>query len=207
MLHNKGNYTKMRVFYLLGILSLLGCSGRSVSEISLRTLSGEDSVIYISEGKRIAAVTFDTLSAVLGREIAGGGPLGAVSFCNLQALDLTAAYALDTLHIRRVSGSYRNPANAPDSLEREAIRNFTLAAVKGDPLAPYLRVEERFVHFFAPILLKPQCVLCHGGPNEIPEAVSLRIDSLYPNDLARNYAPGDFRGMWHVRFGEAAKTE
>jgi hypothetical protein len=190
----------MRTAIILTFFLLAACGNPSVKQEPQLFISEADSAFYSSEGKRIATATFDTLSSVLGRQIAAMGPIGAVSFCNLEALNLTAVYSSDSISIRRVSGSYRNPANAPDSLEREAIRKFTLAVANGESVAPYLTLSSRFVHFYAPILLKPQCVLCHGGPNDIPAEVALRIDSLYPGDLARNYAPDDFRGMWHIKF-------
>ena len=56
-------------------------------------------------------------------------------------------------------------------------------------------------HYYAPILLKANCLACHG---KVDEFISVKTDSiiksLYPDDKAVGYNEGDLRGIWSITF-------
>src|SRR5690606_17842879 len=107
---------KMFVLAWAGVAGILltaapGCSKRAESnDVVLH-----DSV-YIAQGDRIVAMTFDTLRKSLQGAIAQGNFEGAIAFCREQANPVTATYA-DSFKIRRTALRVRNPDNRPDSLE------------------------------------------------------------------------------------------
>ena len=55
------------------------------------------------------------------------------------------------------------------------------------------------IHYFAPIMVNNQCLLCHGevGTSMLPENYAL-IKALYPEDEAVGYKADDLLGVWSV---------
>jgi hypothetical protein len=43
------------------------------------------------------------------------------------------------------------------------------------------------------ILVKPKCLLCHG--DKVSPGVAAKLADKYPNDAARGYSEGEFRGV------------
>jgi hypothetical protein len=130
---------------------------------------------------------------------------GAISFCQEKAYPVTAAFA-DSVSLRRTALRHRNPANEPDSLEREVlalIQSKMDAALEPTPLVVRTTGE---AHYFKAIILQPMCVNCHGIPNkEIQPSTMSRINALYPQDQATGFKPGDLRGVWHIVFLERSE--
>ncbi|HLT80801.1 MAG TPA: DUF3365 domain-containing protein [Cyclobacteriaceae bacterium] len=191
---------KMFVLAWAGVAGILltaapGCSKRAESnDVVLH-----DSV-YIAQGDRIVAMTFDTLRKSLQGAIAQGNFEGAIAFCREQANPVTATYA-DSFKIRRTALRVRNPDNRPDSLELAvliAMGNEMQAARQ--PGVKVVRTSNE-IHFFKPILLQAMCLNCHGTPGQqIADRTLTRIAELYPADQAVNFKEGDLRGAWHITF-------
>ena len=133
------------------------------------------------------------------------GMANAVSYCNTNAIKLTDTYASDSVSINRTSLKYRNPANKPDTTEERILDFFASQLEKEiqnnllDPLVE--KKKDGSIHFYKPIILQETCAACHGTKTEVAQSgLCKRIDSLYPSDKAYGFNPGDFRGMWHVKF-------
>jgi hypothetical protein len=47
--------------------------------------------------------------------------------------------------------------------------------------------------------LAPQCVVCHGSPEQIAEPLREQLKALYPHDRAVGYKPGDLRGAVSIK--------
>lgn len=156
---------------------------------------------YIHTGDSVINATFDTLRNALTTAMRDKGAAGAVAFCNEKAYPITSTYASENIIIKRVAEKYRNPQNAPDSTDALQWRKFTSAKANGEALQPALMEENNIMHYYKPILLQPMCLACHGEKNKdiLPPVLST-IDSLYPNDLATGFTPGDLRGMWKISF-------
>ena len=96
----------------------------------------------------------------------------------------------------------RNSSNEPTERELEIINEFSNALQNKLDLKPVVEIDnQNSKHFYAPIIMKPNCLVCHGTINE---TVNIKTDSiiksLYPNDKAIGYAEGDLRGIWSITF-------
>jgi hypothetical protein len=52
--------------------------------------------------------------------------------------------------------------------------------------------------YYRALTVAPPCIQCHGATDEIDSAVQTILDERYPDDLATDYAVGDFRGLVRV---------
>ena len=131
-----------------------------------------------------------------------GGPAYAIEFCSERALAITAAVQdslAGGLKLKRTCTRIRNPANAPDSLERAALAYFQSELEAGRPLPPYhLQQTEGGWRYYKPIVVADFCTACHGPRESLDPAVRQVLAERYPNDQATGYSPGDFRGVIRV---------
>ena len=180
------------------LILFLSCKNSNV-------LTEESKAQYVKMGNTLAKQSFDTLRNSLQNAIAQEGLEHAVSYCNVNAMELTDTYSSDSVMIRRTSLKFRNPENKPDSIE-ERILNFFASqkeiGIVNDSLQPIVEKDKSgTVHFYRPIILQPICVNCHGNKAEVAQIDLWKtIDRLYPTDLAYAYKPGDLRGIWHIKF-------
>ncbi|MFZ4768753.1 MAG: Tll0287-like domain-containing protein [Ferruginibacter sp.] len=155
---------------------------------------------YIQQGDRIAQLTFDTLRNTLLKSIAQNGYIGAMKFCNVQALSISSIYAKNNIKVNRVSDKNRNPQNSLSDIDEAVWKKFITSTNKTS-LQSQLVVEEKEIHYYKPIFIQPICLNCHGKPEkDISKELLPVIDSLYKNDKAYGYALGELRGMWHIVF-------
>lgn len=191
----------MRQILLFSLLvaSLMACDSPTPSATDTPASSSIDfdPQPYISRGQDITDSAFDVLRQHLMQGMQNGGPVAAVDVCNLKALplldSLSAAYGV---RIARTSLQLRNPANAPDSLEREMLLLYAEKWPSGDKNPKVLRTTTG-VRYFRPIGTLALCLSCHGEPEG---ALKERLTSLYPTDAATGYREGQFRGLWSLQF-------
>jgi hypothetical protein len=155
---------------------------------------------FIARGDSISKATADTLKATLLQAIREKGLPGAVAFCHEKALSITQLYAEQKVSISRVAERFRNPNSQLDSLDAAQWNRYQSLKTRGDSLAStVVETNDAFV-YYQPIILQPICASCHGNPATIPTDLLTTIDSLYPQDKARGFSPGDLRGMWKIAF-------
>jgi hypothetical protein len=185
----------------VSLISLLfSCSPDAPSESTQQQLE-IDSTYYLEKGQEITQATFDTLSKTLQNAIAERGIAGAIEFCNIEALPITDSKMSDDVWaIKRTTSKTRNPLNEANDYEREMLSIFHRKGDAGEEIKNELLVRGDTVHFFRPIKLMPLCANCHGKKEQLQPYVLEKLNVLYPNDKATGYAPGDLRGMWHVKF-------
>lgn len=184
----------MRLLTLIGLLGLLGACSASKEE--QQEITQVPDSVYMQQGDKLVAQTFDTLRNSLLSAIADKGFPHAIDFCNEQAYPLTTLYQTDSISIRRASARFRNPKNQPDSLEQAALADL----IVNGPSAKIIRTRDQ-VHYIKPILMQAMCLNCHGVPDQnIKPATLQAIRERYPTDQAINYAEGDLRGIWHIAF-------
>ena len=185
-----------------GLLALfLGLSAATCGGAEDEDLSPEVEASVFELGSSASQALMGTLVAQLTTAMQDGGAANAVDFCSTSALELTAGVAeAQGLDVKRTSMKYRNPANAPDEDETEALRYYESALAETGVLpGPWVQKAGRDEYrFYRPLTIAQPCLNCHGSPGEVDPTVQAILDERYPEDLATGYALGDFRGVVRV---------
>lgn len=147
--------------------------------------------------------TFKTLSGTLQEKMQEGGPALALDYCNTNAYPLTESMSEKyDVTIKRTALYYRNPANKPSAQEESVLNDYQKMMNEGQTPEAVVKVnDDDQAVYYAPIVLAPACVKCHGEPDvEIQPEVYDKILHLYPEDKATGFAAGDLRGIWSITF-------
>lgn len=143
------------------------------------------------------------LQARLKSAMAEGGPVNAIEVCNHDAPEIARSISEGRRYdVARTSLKLRNPANAPDAWERQILESFEARKAAGAPIttlekSAFVEIDGKpHFRFMKAIPTMPLCVSCHG--KDIAPAVDATLDTLYPEDQARGFAPGDIRGAFTV---------
>lgn len=157
------------------------------------------------KGKAITDAAQKTLLQTLTKKIESEGVVGAVEYCNVNALQLIDS--LSKAHqasIRRISNKWRNPHDAPAGDEITIMEAYSFSAEQGQELREEVFFEETSpqVIYTRPIMMGAGlCLQCHGTPGkELTPEVANKINALYPEDKATGYQLGEWRGLWKVVF-------
>ncbi len=188
---------------LTALLVFLGCQKQESVEIQ-PTPAEAQKVAAI--GEAAAGKLKQTLVAELTAAIQSGGTGAAIDVCSKKALQLTESIVYSSnnvLEVKRTTFKYRNPQNAPDDWDAQALQVYETAAQKGETLPPsYIqkikRDGETTFRYYQPLLAAGLCLNCHGDINLLSEEVSAQLATLYPDDKATGYKEGDFRGLIRV---------
>ena len=161
---------------------------------------------WVGEARRVAASVPPKLLAVLTEEITKSGPEGAILVCRDKAPQLARAASEETgWNIRRVSLRNRNPKAVPDAWERAALEDFDRRAAAGETPATLEKAElvtedgRQFYRYLRALPTQELCLDCHGLPERLSPAVKERLKTLYPDDKAVGYRPGEIRGAMTIR--------
>lgn len=189
------------------VSGIIGCADSSTQtndpQENVTEETTEPSKDYVAMGKEIAQGTFKALSSKLKAQIMEGGVDQALPFCNENAIPITDSLSkLYDAKIERVALDYRNPKNKVIGYDENVYHEYTQELGNGKMVKPKLHTNENGqMVFYAPIVLKGQCVVCHGKPiEEINETTLAKLNELYPEDNATGFAEGDLRGLWKITF-------
>jgi hypothetical protein len=154
-------------------------------------------------GDPAAMALVGTLGGRLNARLAAGGPSGAIDFCATEARTLTDSVSA-TLgpgwEVKRTTARTRNPRNAPDALEAEALQLFQGLADDGEelPRGHVQQTPDGGYRYYMPLRIGPMCLECHGPRESLEPEVRGVLDQRYPADQATAYSDGDFRGLIRV---------
>jgi len=186
-----------KILFYAGILFSCQNSENRKDGLLLATVQKQ----YSIKGDSIVKLTFDTLRSALQQSMKEKGVAGAIEYCNINAYAITSLYAKENIMIRRTAEKYRNPGNAPDSIERKVFAHYTSLLKNKQPLENVVLESSGNIHYFKPIILQTMCRNCHGiAGSDIQPLVVDQIKRRYPTDMATGFSEGDLRGMWHIRF-------
>jgi len=180
---------------LCSVLVLTGCS-QSVSSVTwtevARDALNEAETAQFERANGAREALFGTLMARLVAAMQEGGAPMAIDVCRVEA----PAIASDTgaaqgVAIGRTSFKLRNPENAPPAWAASYVD-----ARRAEPLV--LRGSDGALAALFPIVLKAECVQCHGPEATIAPDVLAAIQKAYPGDTATGFEEGDLRGWFHV---------
>lgn len=178
----------------------------AADEAGNEALQPVDTALIVAIGDSAATALTTTLMGRVRAEVERAGPTGAVSFCSEQALPLTAGVEdalAPGLELKRTSDRIRNPDNAPDALEREALAQFAGAAM-GDMPPWFVQGTDDGWRYYKPMVVAELCTTCHGPVEEIDPEVRRVLAERYPDDHATGYSVGDFRGLVRVSIPTSA---
>jgi hypothetical protein len=185
--------------FLASALLFSGC-GRGGEDLP-PPLSAAEETHARELGTGAAAHLQQTLAPRIMAAIEEGGAAYAVQFCSITADSLVAAASEAAgLELKRTSFRYRNPANAPDRWEEVALRHFEGFVERRDsmPAGWVQAVSDDEMRYYAPLMVAPLCVQCHGAVGALDPGVREILSDRYPDDRATGYATGDFRGVIRV---------
>ena len=186
--------------FLMFIISC-GIKPEIVSMINI-----EDAPAFYIIADSTAMVLVNTLGGRLTEVIQSDGIIKAIDVCKEEAYDITDDLEEKlgkNVSIKRVSNKYRNPKNAPDKYEIEALAWFEEQIAQGNMLPKVYgqkiqRNKNEIYRFYKPMKMQTKCLLCHGDEEALMPSVAERVKKLYPNDRATGYQEGDFRGVIRV---------
>jgi hypothetical protein len=189
------------------VLALVGC-GREAAppageQASVPAAPVADTATVARAQQAVAALGGGLMMALTGA-LERGGPPAALGYCADSAQAVTARYATEGMVARRTSLRLRNPANRPDSVERRILDRLASLHAEGRLPPEYTEVlptpEGGWVLQLAkPIIVMEKCLACHGSAEQIAPATAKVLAARYPDDSARDYRAGDFRGIVSVR--------
>lgn len=168
-----------------------------------KRISEAEREVYLKQGQDIVEHTEKKLSGTLMEKLRSGGIPAAVSYCNTNALELTDSMASHHgVSIKRTALKVRNQLNRPNEEEREILQLYQDQLAYDQPLERIVeKNDDGSVNFYAPILAKQKCLMCHGTPGkELAPVTDSIIKSHYPNDLATGFGENELRGIWSIRF-------
>lgn len=125
-----------------------------------------------------------------------GGPLEAMTACNLQAPAIASSNSSGGVKVGRSSTRLRNPSNAPSDWVQPVLDEYVNNPAKREQRT--VELEDGRHGYIEPIYIKPMCLQCHG--DEISDDVSAKLAALYPDDAATGYTAGEFRGVFWVEY-------
>lgn len=154
------------------------------------------------QGKAMAIATKKELGQNLMKAISERGTAGAVEFCNIKALPITAKKEEEfNATIKRASDKPRNPTNKANTRENEVISIFKQTLANGEQADAIVDKNGDEFEFYYPITTNEMCLQCHGEVGqEVADETYKTIKLKYPEDLAVGYDVNQVRGIWHITF-------
>jgi hypothetical protein len=159
-----------------------------------------DRQIWIEKGKDSLAPFKKRLMGALAYGLEEG-PGEAISVCQMLAPEIAEELSSSGVEIGRTSHKLRNPGNLPKKWMQPLLDNFV--AAEGRPGPEVVTLADGGVGYVEPIYVKRMCLTCHGS--DLSPELASRIDEHYPEDKARGFEEGDFRGLFWVEFKETAE--
>lgn len=158
---------------------------------------------WIEQSRQLAQQLGGELKGELSRAISAGGPVAAVAVCKTRAPEIAAGLSAKSgAVVGRTALRVRNPANAPDELQRVLLEQFSAELATGRFAGPLEaafeinrggQVERRYMRA---IPMDAVCVTCHG--KVLAPELAAAIAAQYPEDQATGFEPGQLRGAFSV---------
>ncbi len=167
----------------------------------------DDSAERDKAASEVAMGFVKELGAAMTREMTKGGPTEAIKVCAELAPEIAGRLSRERgWRVTRVGTRVRNPLlGMPDAWEQKVLAEFAERARKGEAFPSMTRSEVvmepdgQYYRFMKPIALQPQCVLCHGPSEQIPEEIRTVLKKQYPFDAATGYKAGELRGAVSIK--------
>lgn len=176
-------------------------SSMTLAAGTLRAAPAEDT--SVQEAKALIQAFASELKGNLQSAVKEGGFPAGIEVCSVKAPGIAAAKSVDGWQVSRTSLKPRNPANTPETWEREVLRHFEERLARGEPISDLVFKEvamqdgvEEF-RFMKAIPTQQMCLGCHGSA--LSAEVQKVLDERYPEDQAKGYKVGQIRGAFSLR--------
>lgn len=171
-------------------------------ERKMEPANGFDRKEVIAACDQIIADFQAALKQELTSALADGGPVAAISVCNVKAPTIADSFSnMAGIDIKRVSLRQRNPQYSPDSFEVETLERFHLDNSPEPETYSKVVFDSGGVEIFRymkEIKVGQLCLNCHGNPKNFPEPLKKALAEYYPHDRAVGYEAGESRGAFSV---------
>ena len=169
----------------------------------ISTVHAGDYTAEVAASRATAKEFMQTLKQELLGGMQDGGPVNAISVCNLSAPGIANTYSVrNGWDVGRTSLKLRNPANAPDAWERSVLESFEERKGAGEDPAKmeYYEVVRqdgvKELRYMKAIPTAKLCLACHG--ENVDSITRTRLEKLYPDDQALGYKAGDIRCAFSI---------
>lgn len=135
---------------------------------------------------------FGKLSTRLLTEMSRRGPAEAVEVCHKIAPQLAQEVGQSYgVRIGRTGVRLRNPQNVPPEWAKPLLESLPMEPV-------FTELPDQQTGALFPIVLKVQCLTCHGPEDRMADDILAKLKELYPEDRATGFQEGDLRGWFWV---------
>ena len=159
-----------------------------------------DKAALVEQAKAAVQALGGALKAELEAAVKTGGPVAALSVCQIKAPELAKAISDEQgMAVKRVSLKNRNPVmGAANEWQTKVLNDFETRKAAGEDPATlaYAEVVDHEFRFMKAIPTAAVCLGCHG--TNLSPAVTAKLTELYPQDQAVGYKEGDLRGAFVV---------
>lgn len=184
---------------------LLGVACAALVALPLPVLAAEPvpEPEWIGRSRELVQQLGGELKGELARALSAGGPVAAIAVCRERAPLIAARLSTQSgASVGRTALRVRNPANAPDALERAVLEQFVedFAAAQADgPVEAMFEIKrgDGIEHrYMRAIPTEGVCLACHGP--SLDPALAAAIARDYPEDAATGFKAGELRGAFTV---------
>jgi Protein of unknown function (DUF3365) len=168
---------------------------------------GEPDLTWDERSRALADQLMSELKAELGQALQQGGPVAAIAVCKSRAPEIAARLSASSgADVKRTAIRLRNPANAPDDLERAVMQGFaaelsgasSVASVPPEAIFESRSAQGTERRYLRAIVMQPVCLACHG--TTLAPEIATAIAREYPQDAATGFETGELRGAVTVRW-------
>jgi len=145
----------------------------------------------VEEGKEALMPFKKELMGTLMSTMKKSGPVAALETCHMKAMPITQKYAQHFIGMGRTSHKIRNPKNKPQAWVKPYLKEFVSGKRKE---ALTVKLKNGHTGYLEPIYVQAKCLVCHG--KRIAKPIAQALEEKYPQDQARGFKVGDFRGLF-----------
>lgn len=147
----------------------------------------------VEDAKAALAPFKKTLKETLMTELAKS-PEAALDVCSVRAPELAKDASTSRVTVGRSSTKLRNAgANAPKAWLVPLMAELSKEK-SGAETFKTVTLPDGTTGYAEPIWVAAPCLVCHG--KTLAPALEAKLKAKYPNDVARGYELGDFRGVF-----------
>ncbi len=182
------------------VLFALGCSASEKPENTKQETPTNAIQAEMQDAAQMLVSGFmKDLKSELMSAMKKGGPVNAISACQIKAPEIAAGFSAKQWSIKRVTEKPRNQLNKADTHQQEILALFADTLKQLKFFDEWANPDNKIGYtYYQPIKIGKFCLKCHGDSKKVGEKVTLALKDKYPDDQATGYKSGDLRGMFVV---------